>query len=66
MRKHTVKCQLENEKRTEYLQYEINKFALLYIKNFLEESGLEKEEKLDLIDEMIKNMWKKNQNDNGK
>ncbi len=49
MRKHTVKCQLENEKRTEYLQYEINKFALLYIKNFLEESGLEKEEKLDLI-----------------
>lgn len=56
MRKHTVKCQLENEKEIEHLQYEINKSTFLYIKKFLEESGLEKEEKLELIDQMIKNM----------
>lgn len=53
MRKHAVNCQIENEKKIEYIQFKINESAVLYIKEKLNESGLTKEEKLMIIDNLI-------------
>ncbi len=56
MRRHTVSCQIENEKEIEYLQSKINGAAVLYIKGMMEESRFTREEKLLMIDELIKRM----------
>lgn len=56
MRKHAVNFQIENEKRLEYIQDEINESAVLYIKERIDGSKLTKEEKLMIIDTLITNI----------
>ena len=56
MRKHAVNCQIENEKKNEYIQSVINGSALLYIKEIIDKGGFTKEEKLMIIDTLIANM----------
>lgn len=56
MRKHAVNCQIENEKRLEYIQDEINESSVLYIKERIDGSKLTKEEKLMIIDTLITNI----------
>lgn len=56
MRKHAVKCQIENEKKIEYIQTKINESAIRYIRERINESGLTKEEKIMIIDALITNM----------
>lgn len=56
MRKHTVNCQIENEKKLEYMQSKINESAVLYIKERIGGSRLAKAEKLMIIDTLITNM----------
>ncbi len=56
MRKHAVNCQIENEKKNEYIQSAINGSAILYIKEIIDKGGFTKEEKLMIIDTLIANM----------
>lgn len=56
MRKHAVKCQIENEKKVEYIQTKINESAIRYIRERINTGGFTKEEKLMLLDELIVNM----------
>lgn len=53
MREHAVTCQIENEESTKYLQYNINKYAVLYFKKKLQERGLPKDEQLRIVNELI-------------
>jgi len=56
MREHAVTCQVENEESTKYLQYNINKYAVLYLEKKLRERGLPKEEQLRIVNELIDNI----------
>ena len=56
MRRHIVNCQIINEKEMERLQYIINNTAILYIKGMMEERGASKEEKLRIVDELVKSI----------
>ena len=53
MRKHAVNCQIENEKKIEYIQSKINETTILYIKEQLSMSEFTKEEKLTILDMLI-------------
>lgn len=56
MRKHAVNCQIENEKKVEYIQSKINESAILYIREWINDSRLTKEEKLTIIDTLLVNI----------
>lgn len=56
MRKHAVNCQIENEKKIEYIQTRINESAIRYIRERINTDGFTKEEKLMIIDALIANM----------
>lgn len=54
MRGHTVNCQIENGKDMKYLQPKINGAAILYAKEIMKEGGFTREEKLRIVDELIR------------
>mgnify|MGYP007123081989 FL=1 len=54
MRNHTVNCQIENGKEMKYLQPKINGAAILYAKEIMEEGGFTREEKLRIVEILIK------------
>mgnify|MGYP000647922976 CR=1 FL=1 len=56
MRKHVVNCQIENEKKIEYIQFKINEAAILYIKDLIDKGSFTKEDKLLIIETLIANM----------
>lgn len=56
MRKHAVSCQIENEKKIEYIQTKINESAIRYIRERINTGGFTKEEKIMIIDALIANM----------
>lgn len=56
MRKHAVNCQIENEKKIEYIQTKINESAIRYIRERINTDGFTKEEKIMIIDALIANM----------
>lgn len=54
MRMHEVKCSIEGDKNNKNIQNTINHFAISYIQNVIQESGLSKPEQLKLIEELLK------------
>jgi len=53
MREHAVTCQIENKESAKYLQYNMNKYAVLYLGKKMRERGLSKEEQLRIVNELI-------------
>lgn len=56
MRKHEVRCSIESDKSNTGLQNNINLFAVSYIQNVIQESGLPKTEQLKIVDELLKEL----------
>ena len=56
MRKHEVKCIIEGDKSNTDLQNNINPFTVSYLQKVIRESALPKEEQLQLIDELLKEL----------
>ncbi len=53
MRKHDIHSQIEGDISAEYIQNKINIYMALYVKKALYESGMPKEEKLNVIEKLI-------------
>ena len=56
MRKHEVKCIIEGDKSNTDLQNNINTFTVSYIQKVIQESTLTKEEQLQIVDELLKEL----------
>ena len=56
MRRHEIHSQIDSKILTKYICNTVNVFSASYIKKRLDESGLTKEERLKLIDEIIQYM----------
>lgn len=56
MRRHEIHSQIDSKILTKYICNTVNVFSVSYIKKRLDESGLTKEERLKLIDEIIRYM----------
>ncbi len=53
MRKHHITCHLEDNKPIKEIQYIVNSCATLYIENLLKKSGLPKDKKIAILEQML-------------
>lgn len=56
MRKHDIQSQIDSKIPAEYIQKKVNIYTVIQIRKTLEESGLPKEVKLNIVDKMIEHI----------
>lgn len=59
MRQHKINCVLTGDKEVPYIQYlqnTINTFTTIHIEKHIRESGLSRQEQINVLEQLIKNL----------
>lgn len=59
MRQHKINCVLTGDKEVPYIQYlqnTINAFTTIHIEKHIRESGLSRQEQINVLEQLIKNL----------
>ena len=56
MREHRINCKIEGSKSLDNIQYIINKYTTLHIANALQNSGLSRESKIEVLSRLIEEL----------
>lgn len=59
MRQHKINCVLTGDKEVPYIQYlqnTINTFTIIHIEKHIRESGLSRQEQINVLEQLIKKL----------